>query len=338
MPLAYGAGTLAEHRACRHDAGGLRRQPSGHRPGRGRRTPSIACRPPCPTTSARWRPGGPSTPICSTITTARWSTTSSSGGLPTRSSTSCPTPPTPRRVRRGRRREGHHRLRGASSPCRARTPEPAGDHRPRGRGGAPLRGRPVRRGRGWPASAAGTGYTGEDGVECAVPADAADSLWTALLATGIQPAGLGRPRHAPPRGRPAPARPRARPGHHPLAGRAGLGGRLGQGGVPGPGRAGGRARARRRAAVWSGSPPTAASPRAEGSAVVSDGLGRRARSPAGTSLPCSERGIALALLDTAVTGRNRAWSVDVEQRGRLPPGHGRDDPVRAEPASGRVTG
>jgi aminomethyltransferase len=38
---------------------------------------------------------------------------------------------------------------------------------------------------------AGTGYTGEDGVECAVPADAADALWTALLATGILPAGLG---------------------------------------------------------------------------------------------------------------------------------------------------
>jgi aminomethyltransferase len=39
--------------------------------------------------------------------------------------------------------------------------------------------------------AAGTGYTGEDGVELAVPADAADALWAALLATGIRPAGLG---------------------------------------------------------------------------------------------------------------------------------------------------
>jgi aminomethyltransferase len=39
--------------------------------------------------------------------------------------------------------------------------------------------------------AAGTGYTGEDGVELCVPADAADALWTALLGTGIQPAGLG---------------------------------------------------------------------------------------------------------------------------------------------------
>ncbi len=39
--------------------------------------------------------------------------------------------------------------------------------------------------------AAGTGYTGEDGVELAVPADAADALWAALLGTGILPAGLG---------------------------------------------------------------------------------------------------------------------------------------------------
>ncbi len=39
--------------------------------------------------------------------------------------------------------------------------------------------------------AAGTGYTGEDGVECAVPADTADALWTALLASGTAPAGLG---------------------------------------------------------------------------------------------------------------------------------------------------
>jgi aminomethyltransferase len=39
--------------------------------------------------------------------------------------------------------------------------------------------------------AAGTGYTGEDGVECAVPTDVAPSFWEAVLATGVQPAGLG---------------------------------------------------------------------------------------------------------------------------------------------------
>ena len=44
---------------------------------------------------------------------------------------------------------------------------------------------------GIPCVVAGTGYTGEDGVEIAVPADAAPALWTALLAAGIAPAGLG---------------------------------------------------------------------------------------------------------------------------------------------------
>jgi aminomethyltransferase len=38
---------------------------------------------------------------------------------------------------------------------------------------------------------AGTGYTGEDGVELHVPAGAAPELWQLLLAAGIEPAGLG---------------------------------------------------------------------------------------------------------------------------------------------------
>ena len=38
---------------------------------------------------------------------------------------------------------------------------------------------------------AGTGYTGEDGVEMAVPAGAAPDLWDALLDAGFLPAGLG---------------------------------------------------------------------------------------------------------------------------------------------------
>ncbi|MDE0605357.1 MAG: glycine cleavage system aminomethyltransferase GcvT [bacterium] len=38
---------------------------------------------------------------------------------------------------------------------------------------------------------AGTGYTGEDGVEIAVPAAAAERLWDAVTAVGITPAGLG---------------------------------------------------------------------------------------------------------------------------------------------------
>lgn len=45
--------------------------------------------------------------------------------------------------------------------------------------------------RGARCTVAGTGYTGEDGVEIAVPADNAGEVWTALLEAGITPAGLG---------------------------------------------------------------------------------------------------------------------------------------------------
>lgn len=41
---------------------------------------------------------------------------------------------------------------------------------------------------GW---AAGTGYTGEEGVELHVPTDAAVAVWRALMDAGISPAGLG---------------------------------------------------------------------------------------------------------------------------------------------------
>ncbi len=45
--------------------------------------------------------------------------------------------------------------------------------------------------RGATCIVAGTGYTGEDGVEIAVPAGIAPDLWEALLDAGILPAGLG---------------------------------------------------------------------------------------------------------------------------------------------------
>ncbi|MDA8343719.1 MAG: glycine cleavage system aminomethyltransferase GcvT [Actinomycetota bacterium] len=40
------------------------------------------------------------------------------------------------------------------------------------------------------ATAAGTGYTGEDGVECAVPLPVAVPFWRALVGAGMTPAGL----------------------------------------------------------------------------------------------------------------------------------------------------
>ncbi|HVF75735.1 MAG TPA: glycine cleavage T C-terminal barrel domain-containing protein, partial [Acidimicrobiales bacterium] len=45
--------------------------------------------------------------------------------------------------------------------------------------------------KGVPCVVAGTGYTGEDGVEVAVPAETAAALWQALLDAGVAPAGLG---------------------------------------------------------------------------------------------------------------------------------------------------
>ncbi len=45
--------------------------------------------------------------------------------------------------------------------------------------------------RGAPCMAAGTGYTGEDGVECAVPAEVALEFWEAVLGAGVVAAGLG---------------------------------------------------------------------------------------------------------------------------------------------------
>jgi aminomethyltransferase len=44
---------------------------------------------------------------------------------------------------------------------------------------------------GTPCTVAGTGYTGEDGVELAVPAEAAAAVWDAVVASGVTPAGLG---------------------------------------------------------------------------------------------------------------------------------------------------
>jgi aminomethyltransferase len=44
---------------------------------------------------------------------------------------------------------------------------------------------------GCECTVAGTGYTGEDGVECSVPVVAATSFFEAVVGAGIRPAGLG---------------------------------------------------------------------------------------------------------------------------------------------------
>jgi aminomethyltransferase len=45
--------------------------------------------------------------------------------------------------------------------------------------------------RGTPCVVAGTGYTGEDGVEIHVPAEQAPALWREIVGAGVVPAGLG---------------------------------------------------------------------------------------------------------------------------------------------------
>src|SRR4051812_4588858 len=44
---------------------------------------------------------------------------------------------------------------------------------------------------GVPCVVSGTGYTGEDGVEIAVPSDHAAAVWSAVVGAGVTPAGLG---------------------------------------------------------------------------------------------------------------------------------------------------
>jgi aminomethyltransferase len=45
--------------------------------------------------------------------------------------------------------------------------------------------------KGTPCVVTGTGYTGEAGVEIAVPSESAADLWEAITSTGVAPAGLG---------------------------------------------------------------------------------------------------------------------------------------------------
>ena len=86
--------------------------------------------------------------------------------------------------------------------------------------------------RGAACIVAGTGYTGEDGVEVAIPNDRAAELWDAAAGRWLPARRTRRTGHAAPRGGAPAARPRARAGHHPAPGRAGLGGELDEGAVP----------------------------------------------------------------------------------------------------------
>ena len=162
-------------------------------------------------------------------------------------------------------------------------------------------------------TAAGTGYTGEDGVECAVPADVAPAFFGAVLDAGVLPAGLGArdtlrleaglPLHG------------HELGPHVTPLQAGLGWVVGWGKGEFRGR---EALERERAAgarrTLRGLLADGRQPPREGAEVLSDGrvVGRVT---SGNFSPMLERGIALAFVDTAAGIRDGA-RVEAVVRGR----------------------
>ena len=164
--------------------------------------------------------------------------------------------------------------------------------------------------------AAGTGYTGEDGFEVAVPVDAAAALWEALVAAGIAPAGLGArdtlrleaalPLHGHELG----------PGITPL--QAGLGWVVGWDKPDFRGRAALAAeRDRGVARRLVGLATEGRQPPREGSAVAEAGV-RVGTVTSGNFSPMLEHGIALALVDTSPDG-GPGHPYELDQRGKARP-------------------
>jgi aminomethyltransferase len=162
--------------------------------------------------------------------------------------------------------------------------------------------------------AAGTGYTGEDGVECAVPAEAAEDFWNAVLAAGVAPAGLGArdtlrleaglPLHGHELG----------PGITPI--QAGLGWVVSWNKGPFQGReALKEERENGPSRHLTGLVMAGRQPARDGCAVLVDGL-PLGRVTSGNFSPTLERGIALAFLPPGV---EVGTEVEVDVRGRLLP-------------------
>ncbi len=159
---------------------------------------------------------------------------------------------------------------------------------------------------------AGTGYTGEDGVECAVPSGSAARFWDQVVAAGFQPAGLGArdtlrleaalPLHGHELG----------PGITPL--QAGLGWVVGWDKGPFPGRAALEAeRAAGPARRLTGLVTQGRQPPREGATVLApDPVGVVS---SGNFSPMRQCGIALAFVDTAA-GLAVGDQVTLEVRGR----------------------
>ena len=228
-------------------------------------------------------------------------------------STSCPTPPTPSRVRGAPSGgddvtddAGHHRRAGARGPA------PAGRRGARGGRGRPRSAWPTSTWHGVAVHRGRHGLHGRGRRRAGrARADAAAELWEALLAAGVAPGRPRRPRHAAARGRPAPARPRARarasprcrpawagwwPGTRATSGAARRSRPSGTGAWPagcGASRSRAAARPGRASRCWSSGEPVGE--------VTS-----------GNFSPTLGRGIALAFLATARAWRSETrWTVDL---------------------------
>ena len=162
--------------------------------------------------------------------------------------------------------------------------------------------------------AAGTGYTGEDGFEVAVPNHQASAMWEAVVGTGVVPAGLGArdtlrleaalPLHGHELG----------PGITTL--QAGLGWVVGWDKGEFRGRAALAAeRDRGVARRLVGLTAEGRQPLREGATVVADGT-LVGTVTSGNFSPMLEHGIALALVDSAVDAAP-GRTVELEQRGKF---------------------
>ncbi len=186
--------------------------------------------------------------------------------------------------------------------------------------------------------AAGTGYTGEDGVELAVPADAADALWTALLghrhparpASGPATPSGSRPACRCTGTSSARASPRCRPG---WAGWSG-GTRTGSGAAQA---LEAERREGRAAAGWSGLATEGRQPPRQGATVIDGrpagghGDQRELLAHAGPRHRPGLRG-----QPRRDTGRPEVGTaLAIEQRGRTLAGPGGRPPPSSGPASGR---